>query len=253
MRCIKTFLYIALLSMRSLSAFAESGMEALQRAESEGKPLYLFFYKEGNDTVQRLQAIFNLTIGKLGDRVLAKSIQLSDLSEAKVVERFGLKRSPMPLALVIAPNGVVTGGFPGSFTEEQLVASFQPLTVANCLKALQNRKLVLLCLHNDFTKENAEAMQGVHEFTADARFGAASEVIVMNPKGVDEQSFLTQLGVNIHSSKATTVMIAPPANIVGEYQGGVTKERLVTDLTKATSNCCCPGGCCPGGCCSSNR
>jgi hypothetical protein len=244
---------MALMSVCFSSAFAESGMDALKRAESEGKTLYLYFYKESTGSAQQLQAVFDRTVQKLGDRVLAKRIQLTDPSEAKIVEKYGLKRAPMPLALVIASNGAVMGGFPSTFTEEQLIASWQPMGVARCLKALQDKKLVLLCLQNEQTTDNAAALQGVREFTADARFGSASEVVVMDPQGIEEQPFLEKLGVNIHPSKASTVMIVPPGDVVAQYQGMVTKERLVADLTKATSGGCCPGGCCPGGCCSQKR
>lgn len=230
---------------------SESAEGLLKRGEEEGKTVYLYIHKDSASSP--LQELFDKTAQRLGARVLATHLSVTDPQQRSIVERFGLKRAPMPLALVIAPNGCVTGGFLGAFTEEQLLGALQPLSAAQCLKALQERKLVLLCLQNQDTEGNQESLEGVREFAKDKRFAAATQVVMMDPQGVAEQSFIKQLGVEVNSSTAMTVMIVPPGRVVGQYSGAVSKERLVADLTKATSGCCCPGGCCPGGCCSSNR
>lgn len=253
MQLFRTILVVGILSICASSVFAENGMETLQRAVNEGKYLYLFIYNDDSSNSVRLQSLFNQTLQKLGDRVRSASIKLTDPSERDIIEKFDLKRAPMPLALIIASNGAVMGGFPSSFTEEQLMGSLASLGAANCLKALQDRKLVFLCLQNGHTTDNEAVLKGIGDFKRDARFTNASEVLMMDPSDKEEQQFLRQLGVNIHPSKATTVMIVPPGDVVGQYQGAVAKERLVSDLTKATSNSCCPGGCCPGGCCSPKR
>ena len=62
-------------------------------------------------------------------------------------------------------------------------------------------------------------------------------------------AFLKDLRVDPKTTAKVTVLIAPPAKVVGTFVGEVTKDQLVAKL-KAAQSCCCPGGkCCPGGCC----
>ena len=107
-------------------------------------------------------------------------------------------------------------------------------------KALQDKKLVFLCLQNEQTRGNEAALQGVKEFKEDSRFGNAAEIIMINPSDIQEQKFLNQLAVDTHSNEATTVFIAPPADTIGQYKGATYKERLISDLQNAVSGCCGP-------------
>ena len=154
----------------------------------------------------------------------------------------------MPFVLVLAPTGAIMGGFP-SFTEQQLLDSFASPGMASCLKALQDKKLVFLCIQNNQTLGNESALKGVNDFKADSRFEKATEIILINPSDVNERKFLNQLAVNIQSGEATTVFLAPPAETIGQYKGATSKDGFISDLQKALSGCCGPGGCCPGGKC----
>ena len=136
---------------------------------SENKHLFIFFYKDLNEKTLRLQNVFDQAMQKLGEQSKSIKVKANDPSEKSIIERFNLKRSPMPFVVVLAPNGAVTGGFP-SFTEEQLLDSISSPGAASCLKALQDRKLVLLCLQNSQTANNEAALKGVKDFKADPRF-----------------------------------------------------------------------------------
>ena len=153
---------------------------------------------------------------KLGEQVKSVKVKSNDPSETSIIERFNLKCTPMPFVLVLAPNGAVTGGF-SSFTEEQLMDSITSKGAAASLKALQDRKLVLLVLQNSQTANNEEALKGIRDFKADPRFTNASEIVTIDPTDVQEHKFLKQLGLDIHSSQAVTVLISPPAEIIGAY------------------------------------
>jgi hypothetical protein len=117
------------------------------------------------------------------------------------------------------------------------------------LKALQQGKLVLLCVQNGRTRWNAEAMNGVRDFKADQRYAAATEVLTLDPAHPAEQPSLAKLGMNGPIQDATTVFIAPPGSIIASFKGATDKNQLVATLTKAISSCaagCQPGGqCCP--------
>jgi len=245
---IRFLLLLAIFSLSSINVVAEDSLTAIQNAAGENKYLYIFFYKDQNDKTKRAQAVFNQATEKLGGSVRTLQVKANDPSEKAIIDRFNLKRSPMPFVVVLAPNGAITGGYP-LFTEEQLTDALVSPGGANCLKALQDRKLVLLCLQSRNTANNDAALKGVNEFKADPRFNSATEIVMIDPSNQQEQKFLNQLGLDTRSPQAITVLISPPAEIVAKYQGPTTKTQLASDLQTATSGCCCPGGCCPGGKC----
>lgn len=249
MRLLRLIFFFGMLSMASNNLFA-TAIEVIQEASNENKHLFIFLYKDSNERTLRLQKVFDQTMQKLGEQSKSIKIRADDPSEKTIIDRFNLKRSPMPFVLVLAPNGAVTGGF-HSFTQEQLADSICSPGAASCLKALQMRKLVLLCLQNTRSANNEAALKGVRDFQADPRFVNATEIVVIDPSNEKEQKFLNQLAIDTHSLQATTVLISPPAEVIATYQGPITKTQLVSDLQKATSGCCGPGGCCPGGKCGS--
>ncbi len=250
--CYVKFILFSLLLFSAPRLMAEQGMPALERAAQANKHLYVFFYKDQNERTLRSQKIFEQAMQKLGDQAVFVKVKANDPAESRIVEKFDLKRSPMPFVLVLAPNGAVMGGFPSNFTEQQLKDSIASPGMASCLKALQDKKLVFLCLQNEQTSGNEAALQGVKEFKADSRFGSATAIVMINPSDVQEHKFLNQLAVDTHSTQATTVFIAPPAETIGRYQGTTNKDRFISDLQKAVSGCC-SGGCCPGGCCPGGK
>lgn len=249
------FLKSILCSLLLLSAarlMAEQGKPAIERAAQNNKSLFVFFYTDQNERTLSYQKIFDETMHKLGERISFVKVKANDPSESRIIEKFGLKRSPMPLVLVVAPNGAISGGFPSAFTEQQLVDSIASPGMASCLQALQDKKMVFVCLQNAHTKGNEAALQGVKDFHSDSRFGNATKIVVIDPTDTNEHKFLNQLGVDTHTTQAQTVFLAPPGDPVGRYSGATSKDRFIADLQKAVSGCC-PGGCCSGGCCPNGK
>jgi hypothetical protein len=153
----------------------------------------------------------------------------------------------MPLALPMAPNGAITGGFPTKFDEKQLLGAFATPGTEKVMKSLQDGKLVFVCVQSDKTKSNDAAMQGVRDFKADNRFASATEIITLDPADKKEAGFLTDLKVSPDIAEATTVFVVPPGQAIGRFEGATSKDTLVELLSKASTGCG-PGGCGPGGC-----
>jgi len=229
-------------------AGASQGQAAVDRAAAAGKYLYVFFWKENDEQSQKMFGVFQGGMQSLADSAEKIGIQITDPNERAIVERFGLSRAPMPLVLAIAPCGVVTKGFPIQFTQQDLAQAIVSPCTAQCMKALQDRKLVVLCVANQKTQYAQAALKGAHDFRADARFAAASEVVLLNPEDPAEAGFLRDLQVDPRSPQATTVLLAPPGQPIGKLSGPVTKDHLVAKVASAQSGPCAGGQCGPGGC-----
>lgn len=253
MHFMKFILFGLLIFLATPHLFAEQGMPSLEQAAQKNKHLFIFFYKDQNERTLRSQKVFEQVSEKIGERAIFIKVRANDPAESRIIEKFNLNRSPMPFVLVFAPNGAITGGFSSSFTEQQLMSSFASPGMASCLMALQDKRLVFLCLQNEQTRGNETALQGVKDFKADSRFGSSVEIFVINPSDIQEKKILNQLAIDADSKEATTVFIAPPAETIGQYKGATSKDRFISDLQKATSGYCGSGGCGPGGCCAGGK
>lgn len=222
------------------------GLAAIDRATSANKYLFVFFYNRDDEQTRLLGNVFNAACSTVANRADTIAISVADPSEAGIVAKFGVSQAPMPLVLAIAPSGAITASFPGKFTQDQLLDSFASPCMEKLLKALQQGKLVFLCAQNGTTRWNTEAMNGIRSFKADQRFSDATEIIVVDPALPAERPFLAKLGINPAADEATTLFLAPPGSIIGQYKGATDKNQLVSTLTSAVSSC--GSGCKPGSC-----
>jgi len=228
---------------------ASKGTAAIQHAAAADKYLFVFFWKEKSQQTDAMWNAFQPAMSKVADRAESVAINVSDPAEKTMVAKFGLDRSPLPLVLVLAPNGAITKGFPLKFDEKQMSQAFVSPGTAQCLKALQSRKLVLLCVQSRSPQiRQVSLQQGVADFAADAQFAGATEVVAVDPADPAEASFLQDLQVDPRTAGQTTVFLAPPGSVVAKFNGPVTKAQLVAKLRAAQSDPCAGGKCGPGGC-----
>jgi len=229
----------------STNQLSGKGWAALQQAADARKYLFMFFYKTDDAETQAARRAVDENARKFADRAVVASVNVTDPAEQSLVNQYGLGRAPLPLVLAFAPNGAVTRSFVKNFDEAQLAMAFVSPSMEKCVKALQDRKIVFACIQNDSTLHNAEALQGVKEFAADAQYARTTEIITVDPADPAEASFLKQLKVDSGPTEAVTVFLAPPGTMVGVYKGETKKETLVAAAKTAAQGCDPKTGCCP--------
>ena len=148
------------------SANNGGGMAAIEKAAQAEKYLFALFWKEENAETAAMRSVLQEAMKELADKADSVEVEVTAGSERAIVEKFDLDRAPMPLILAIAPNGAVTGGFPTKVEDQELREAFASPCTQKCMKALQNRRLVFLCVQNTSTNSNDDAMQGVRDFKA---------------------------------------------------------------------------------------
>ena len=97
--------------------------------------------------------------------------------------------------------------------------------------------MILICVLNDKTQFNQEAMQGVKAFKAGSRYSKATEVVMLDPADKAEQHFLTDLQVDPRTTTAVTVLVTPPGAPVARFAGAVTEEQISAKIKEAESTC----------------
>ena len=224
------------------------GLAAIDSAASKNKYLFLFFWKENDKQSQAMNGVFQTAMKKWAGSTDSIAIQITDANEKPVVDKFGVSRAPMPLVLALAPNGAITKGIPIKFDEKKLAEAFVSPATAKIMKALQGRKLVLLCVQNQKTQFSQDALNGANSFKADKRFAKSTEIVTVDPANQAEATLLKDLKVDPRTSQAVTVVLAPPGQPLATFAGPVTKDQILAKIASASSGPCAGGKCGPGGC-----
>ncbi len=245
-RQTRLILGIVVVSLGGRAALAQNAASVVAAAGREGKYAFVLFHKQDDEATRAVRQALDAALVKRPGQATSALVRLSDPAEKALVDRYGVSRSPMPLVLAIAPNGAVTGAFAIKLTEKDVAGAFVSHGQAACMKAVQSRKLVLVCVRP--ASDPNDVPVGVREFKADARYGPATEVVSLRGDDGSEAGFLKTLQINPTTTTPITALLAPPGRVLGIFAGAVTKQQLIERVTSPQG--CCPGGkCCPGGCC----
>lgn len=215
---------------QSLSAAAEAGQYAV-----------IVFYKDQGPATKNMMA--NVQQGAQQRGATAVFVNASLPSERPVVERFGLTRSPMPVAVAVAPNGAVTGIFAKTISQQRLAGAFVSPGVANCMKSMQAGKLVFVWAR---TGQTQILPAGVDDFQRDAEFAGRAVVVSLNLSDPSEADFFKELEINPASRQDVVSLLAPPGVLVGTFGVSASKDDIAAALHKA-------GKCCDDPNCKHNR
>lgn len=229
-------------------ARASSAENAIRSAARQNHYVFVTFYKSNDRASSEMLNEARSIQGKYASRADFVSVNVGDKANRSVVSRYGADRSPIPLTIVIAPNGAITGGFPRE------IKNFNPSNVfvsdgtAAVLKVMQDRKIAAVCVQDSRTRYNKECMATARGVKADPRLGGAVEIVTIDSSDRSEAKLLNQWKVNSDSANAQLVVIAPPGRVVGKFDGDTNKNSVMTSLMKSLSGGCSGGSCGPGGC-----
>ena len=146
---------------------ASRGSTALKAAAKHDKYLFIFFFQDAEDQQTRtMKAVFQKAMAKMADRADAIAIDVMDPAEKPIIEKFRARGAPMPMVLSIAPTGAPTKAFPKQFDAAELQEAFVSPCTAKCMRAIYDQRSILLCIQNDKTKENKEALAGARSSRA---------------------------------------------------------------------------------------
>lgn len=114
----------------------------LDQAAASGTFTFVVFHRDGGDAGRTLTQQVAAEVQSHAEKATVATARVDDPAEKALVEKFGIARAPMPMVVVVAPNGAVTGLFPRAIKAEQVASAIVPPTMMKCMKALQDQKLV---------------------------------------------------------------------------------------------------------------
>ena len=237
-RIVSTFgftlaLISAFLSTGHSAQAASSGERAVAAAAKNKQFAFVMFYRGNDSAAQAMHRTMKSTLAERRDAVIVP-VQISDKAEHALIKKFDATRIPMPAVAVLAPNGAVCSVFPQKVTSHQLTAAIVSPGQASCLKALQDKKIVVLCAQ---PAPSTEIPLGVRQFKADKLYSHRTEVVTVTGSDPREAKFLKQLRVPTNQRTPVVAFMAPPGVMIGVFNANVTHNELIQKLA-AAGKCC---------------
>lgn len=216
----------------------DPGYKAFTKASEADKFLMIHLYSGTSES--ELKTAYTNVHSTLPKSLHAVSIDLHNSSASFLIDKYNLRYAPIPLVIIIAPNGAISGSFQSPFSAEQVKTTFHTPKTQQCLLAFQERKLVFISVQNKETTENTAALDGIKQFKKDNPLYGVSEVILLNPKDTSETQLLSRLQIQPDIKIARTFLLVPPGRILGSWKGATNSNDFLKRLKSLSRSCSIP-------------
>jgi len=208
---------------------------ALDQASQQGQYSFLLFYEEDNPAVQNMIRTVDRELAERADAAPIVFVQVTDPAEQATVARFNLARAPMPLLVALAPNGAVTGMFARKLAAGDLAKAFVTPAMTRCMKAMQDGRLVIVCVE---TPDDAEMPEAVGHFQEDPQFKNRLSLVSLMLDDPEEAKFLDEMRIDVAQvDGAIVVVLAPPGVLIGKFDDRSTANDIAAAVHEA-GQCC---------------
>lgn len=222
---------------------------AIRAAAKQQRYAVVTFYKKNDPASTKMLSDAKSLQAKYSKRAGFISVDAGNAAHKELMVRYRVDRSPMPLTVVVAPNGALTAGLPKEISDGDLSGAFVSSGMAGVLKALQSGKMAAVCLQTPKTKHNKESLSAAQGLSKLDAFRGAVDVVKVDPSDRSEAKLIQKCLVDGASDEAQIVVIAPPGRVVGMFDGNATTESISASLTASLAKSPRTGcGCGPGGC-----
>jgi len=238
---VKLILGVLLFTMATY-AVPTNAKSAITDASAAGKFLCLVFYEAQNTALTAMSSAITTFKKSSAIKVSVYQAKLNDPANKEVAAKYGIQSGgDLPLVLIFAPNGVITGGFPKAITADQLKQSTGVSDLMlKVLKPLQEQKVVLLAFQNATTKASSESWAGVDQFVTDPKYKEQAAAIKADPSAAGSQELIKQCQLISPLAEATVVVLLPPGRIGKVLTGKVTKTDILAAIQSCAGGSCCP-------------
>jgi len=225
---------------------AGSAAKAIAAARAKGLYAFVLFYKTGDSDTKAMRTGLDQAKKKLSAKAVFLTVDVTEKTDRALIEKYGIDRAPLPVVLALAPNGAVVKAFTKPVDEKALRDAFVSAKTSDMLKALQDGKLVALCVQGSKTQHNDESMKAARELVADPLLAGQAKVISVDPGSAAEKQLIEDCGLSPDMKEPTVILVAPPSSLVATVEGATTKTKLLDALRQGLAAC--GSGCGPSGC-----
>lgn len=222
------------------SIFSQGVQKEIDKSQQKGKSVFLVVtdkYSQGNEDLIKKAEDAQKTVKK--SEVI--KLDRDDAANADLVSKYQLASAPLPLVLVIAPNGVVTAGYTSQQASTELLISAIPSPKkAEVLQVINEGKSVFIVVSskNMATKSNlvSTCQQACFEMEKKAK------IVEIDLDDPGEKAFMEELKINQSITEPQTYVVNSKGQVTGNFNSDVNSSTLIATATKVPSSGCCPPG-----------
>jgi hypothetical protein len=204
-------------------------------ADKAPKFTFVLFWKGNSPGTQAMFAGLNAAVAKRADRAQLIPINANDPQSAATVEQYHVARAPMPIAICVAPNGVITGALTKQVTEQAIDNLLVTPAMAELAKVLQDKRIAVIHVQPE---PRQPLPVGAAQFVADPAFKDRTTVVNVVLGDPEESRFVKEMEVGTEPvAQSSIVVIAPPGVLVGKFPAGATANQIAAAL-HAAGKCC---------------
>jgi hypothetical protein len=161
-----------------------------------------------------------------------------------LVAKYRIAGAQLPLILVVASNGVVSGALTSDdASEEKLIATLPSKTQAEVLLGFENGKAALIICGKKNAKDKAEIQAECKK--ALTSLGDKATIVFVDIDSKEDANFIDLLKPDL--TKTTVIVFNGKGQFVGKMDAVSKSEDLVKTVNKKV------GGCAPGSCGSGKK
>lgn len=232
-------LWLACLAQSRLTASEPETL--LADLAKDGKYAFLLFYRDDSAATQTMDKTLGGELSRRRDQAGGARFAIADPAAKGLVQRLGIGRAPLPLTVAMAPNGAITGIFPKKLTPEQVDSAFVTRGMMESMKALQEKKLVLVCIAP--SGGLAEWPAAAKAMQVDPLFKDRLSLVAIAADDQKEDRFLKEMELSADQVQQPLVaLLAPPGVLVGKFSAQVPVAELAAKL-HAAGKCCADPNC----------
>jgi competence protein ComGC len=243
---MKSLIMFTIMLFTSINLFAVTAQEAIATANKSGLIVFLVITDAGNANTQQALDIANQAHTKYQKSEVIQ-MNRSDEANQALVAKYGVSKAPLPLILVIASNGVVTGGFPSYQATADLLVNVIPSPVkADVMKALSDGKSVFLVVSSKNMKEKDEVINTCQQACIEMQNN--TKLIALDLDDQKEKAFIAEMKIDPSITSPQTFVINSKGQITGTFNNDVNTTELVATAKKLPAAKGCGTSCAPGAC-----
>jgi hypothetical protein len=231
-----------LLSVGIPASLTAGVKESIQAENKAGRSVFLVVIDNATSSTDIAGATKSARDAvKLVPKASVLTLNRSDATNAELVAKYRLTGAPVPLILVVASNGTLTGGLIARYATPEKLAELVPSPrKAVVLQVVEQGKGVFLVVGRKSMTDKSAVVTSCTQACSALHGGA--DVLELNLDDKAEQRFLAELKVDPSATQTQTVVINNRGQITGTLTGNVTSTLLVATVNKKPSSGCCPSG-----------
>ncbi len=223
--------------------FAQGVSADIQKAQKNSNSIFLIVtdkLAKGTDYLVKLSEGANKKVKK---NVVLK-LDRDEKENADLVAKYRIAGAQLPLILVVASNGVVSGALTSDDASiEKIISTLPSKTQAEVLLGFENGKAALIICGKKNAKDKAAIQAECN--TAVTSLGNKATVVFVDVESKEEANFIELLKPDL--TKTTVVIFNGKGQFTGKMDSVTKSEDLVKTVNKRV------GGCAPGSCGSGKK